>query len=141
MDTFKKLGDKNQKFDDHFVKRIIDVWADFHKDHKDKLKTITYKDFDKFCKDYKKVYNDLSIKDRLNESFLSERALMRDLFSDLYEDDAPDEEFDSDVESGAGEGRSAGEGKNAQDDDVKFQAKIFILPMKHLDKMLSRGDY
>lgn len=135
VDVFNKLGNKNQKFDDHFVKRITDVWDDFHKDHKDKLKTITYKDFDKFYKDYKKVYNDLSIKDRLNESFLSERALMRDLFSDLYEDDASDEEFDSDVESGAGEG------KNVQDDDVKFQAKIFILPMKHLDKMLSRGDY
>lgn len=134
MDVFNKLGNKNQKFDDHFVKRITDVWDDFHKDHKDKLKTITYKDFDKFYKDYKKIYNDLSIKDRLNESFLSERALMRDLFSDLYEDDASDEEFDSDVESGAGEG------KNTQD-DVKFQAKIFILPMKHLDKMLSRGDY
>jgi hypothetical protein len=151
--TFKSLRDKNQKYDDHTIRKIIEVWVNFQKKHDNKPDDVRYNDFDQFYKDYKRKYDELKIRDQLDESFLSERALMQELFGKMYEDTEPDESPDSDTdpdteesgdaedaEEGGSDGDGSGESGSGSDDESKYQVKIFVLPMKHLSKAFSR-DY
>lgn len=77
---------------------------------------------------------------------------MQEMFGGIYEDDGPDETPENDVKPSDGEGDEeyednedgessggGGEFGDEQDDESKFQAKIFILPMKHLDKAFDRN--
>ena len=103
--------------------RIIEVWTDFQESHNNK--PVTYKDFDEFYKTYKNAYNSLDIRDRLDESFLSERALMQEMFSGMYEDDGPDEEPEDDVDfSGGDEGGSSGGDSGGDSGDKKDESKF-----------------
>lgn len=104
------------------------------------------------------MYDSLGIRDRLDESFLSERALMEELFGKMYEDDDPDEhpdgdtptapepaepeaEEDSDDDSDDDSSGGSGGGDGGDDDESKFQVKIFVLPMPHLNKAFSKDNY
>lgn len=64
------------------------------------------------------------------------------MFDGIYEDDGPDEEPETDIDSSeedGGDGSGSGSGSSGEKDESKFQAKIFILPMKHLDKAFDRN--
>jgi len=127
---FKSLRDKNSKYDDHTVRKIIEVWTKFSASHNDSSDGVTYDDFKDFYEKYKKLYKELGIKNMLDESFLSERGLMRDMFGFLYEGDEEDETEEYDGSKGSDD-----------EDQPNFEVKVFVLPLPHLSKAFSRDSY
>jgi len=104
---------------------MLKIWLDFQKKNKNSIESLAYEDYDAFYQDYKKKYDEL-IRSRLNESFLSERDLMYDLFGSLYEDDDNEE---GDEEGGDDEGGEGGGGE----DKTKYTYNIFVVLLKGLN--------